>query len=91
MYEVRLLSFPKQRHERIERVVQKHGANQLEHPRRLALLHEVQAGQPRVIARYLEAHAAHNVALELQLLDAKCEVVEDRPATSPEVATAGLP
>lgn len=86
MYEVRLLSFPKHRHERIERVVQKHGGNQLEHLQRLALLHEVQAGQPRVIARYAEAHAAQNAALELRLLDASCEIVEDKAVASPGAA-----
>jgi len=83
MYEVRLLSFPKRRRERIERVIHKHGGNKIEHLQRLALLHEVQAGRSRVVASYAEAHAAHNVALELRLLDAKCEVAEAARADLP--------
>lgn len=74
MFEVRLLSFPHRRHERIERVVQKHSGKRLDHDQRKALLHDIESGRPHVVARYVEQHAADNAALELKLLDAVCEV-----------------
>lgn len=75
MHEVKLLSFPHERLERLERVVAKHDKT-LNHEQRKALLHGVEAGQPAIVARYAEEHAAHNVALEYQLQDAKVEIGE---------------
>jgi hypothetical protein len=81
MFEVRLLSFPHRRHERIERVVHKHSGNRLDHVARKSLLHEVESGRPQIVARYVEEHAAENAAVELKLLDAVCEVrSEPNPA-----------
>jgi hypothetical protein len=85
MFEVRLLSFPHRRHERLERVVQKHSGNRLDHEQRTALLDEVESGRPQIVARYVEEHAAENAALELKLLDAVCEV-RDEPTPARTVA-----
>lgn len=87
MIQVRLLSFPRPRHERIERVVQKHSGGKLDHKQREALLHEVASGRPQVVARYAERHAAENAALELKLLDAIVEVREDEAAPAPGTAS----
>ena len=75
MHEVKLLSFPHERLERLERVVAKHN-RRLDHHGRKALLHGVEAGTPAIVARYAEEHAAHNVALEYKLLGATTEVAE---------------
>lgn len=77
MFQVRLLSFPRPRHERLERIVQKHSGGKLDHPQREAVLHAVASGRPQVVARYAERHAAENAALELRLLDAIVEVRDD--------------
>jgi hypothetical protein len=76
MFELRLIEFPKQIGERLERVVQKHGGGKLDHEGRLALLGQVAGGQPQVIARYAEEHAAHNALAEVVLLGARGEVVK---------------
>ncbi|MSP91363.1 MAG: hypothetical protein EXR79_06115 [Myxococcales bacterium] len=81
MFEVRLKAFPTQfgfphsPAERIERVVHKHSGGKLDHAARLALLREVAAGRPQIVARYAEEHAAHNVVAEFRLLAADAEVV----------------
>lgn len=85
MYEVKLVSLPHVRLERVERIVQKHSGGRLDHPQRKALLHEVEAGRPQVIARYHEEHAAENVVLELKMQGAVGEVAEVTDA-KPEAA-----
>lgn len=76
MFELRLIEFPKAIGERLERVVQKHSGGKLDHEARMALLAEVAAGQPKVIARYAEEHAAHNALAEVVLLGARGEVAK---------------
>lgn len=76
MFEVRLISFPQQVQERLERVVHKHGGGKVNHDQRLALLAGVAGGQPHVIARYAEEHMAHNAQAEVALLGAKAEVAK---------------
>ena len=63
MYTVTLKSFPHASLHRLERVVQKHSGGKLEYPERNALLAKVEAGQPQVVARYVEEHVAENVVL----------------------------
>lgn len=74
MYHVMLSSFPAQKLERVERIVQKHGGGQLDHHGRVALLKQVLAGQVQVIARYAEEHAALNVVAEVALQGGACAI-----------------
>jgi len=85
MYTVHLAAFPQARHERLERVVHKHN-RRLDHLARKALLHEVAAGRSQLVARYVEAHAAHNAARELELLGATVVQGEDKAVPAPEAA-----
>lgn len=74
MYQVTLSSFPAQKLERLERIVQKHGGGLLDHHGRVALLRQVLSGQVQVIARYAEEHAAHNVVAEVALQGGACAI-----------------
>lgn len=95
MFEVRLLAFPTQfgfphsPAERIERVVHKHAGGRIDHDARRALLGEVAAGRPQIVARYVEEHAAHNVVAEFRLLAAEAEVVAVSAAVVAAVAPGG--
>lgn len=75
MHTVTLQAFPHPRLERLERVVHKHNSR-LTHPERKALLHAVEAGQPQIVARYVDEHAALNAATELRALGATAVVGE---------------
>ncbi|MBM4344658.1 MAG: hypothetical protein FJ100_14935 [Deltaproteobacteria bacterium] len=74
MFEVTLSAIAKGSAERVERVVHKHSGGALDHVARVALLADVQAGRPRVVARYHERHCADNALAELCLLRATASV-----------------
>lgn len=80
MFTVTLRAFPAPQLHRLERVVQKHGAGKLDHLQRNALLHDVAAGRPQVVARYAEEHAAANAALEFKYHGATVDVAGDAAA-----------
>jgi hypothetical protein len=73
MYDVKLISLPHHRHERAERVVQKHNPG-LDHGARLALLAKLTVG-PQNVARYEEKASAEHVAAEYRLLGGVVEIV----------------
>lgn len=74
MYQVKLMSFPAAKTERIERIVQKHSGGKLNHEDRLAFLAKVAAGQPQILASYHEEHCAHNAIAEAALQGCKAEL-----------------
>ncbi len=80
MYAVTLKSFPHEKFHRLERVVQKHTSGKLEYADRNALLAKVEAGQPQVVARYVEEHVAENVVLEYKQHGAVAEWAEEGAA-----------
>ena len=73
MFEVWLKSFPAPRREHIERVVHKHN-RALTHHEYAHLVDEVGDGNARCVARYVEAHVADNVVVELGYHGAEAEV-----------------
>lgn len=76
MYAVTLTTFAAAKLERIERIVQKHGGGVIDHVQRVALLRQVLAGQPQVIARYHEESCAANVVAELAVWQAAATVAK---------------
>lgn len=82
MYTVTLKSFPAEKLHRLERVVQKHNGAKLDYLQRNALLHKVAAGQPQIVARYAEEHAAENVVLEYKTHGATAEMAEEGAAAA---------
>ena len=92
MYVVTLTAFPAAKHERLERVVQKHSGNKLDHLARHALLHAVATGQPQVVARYVEEHVAENAVNEFKLHGATVQLstaqMSDDAAVKTETVSA---
>lgn len=82
MYTVTLTSFPHEKLHRLERVVQKHTGGKLDYDARNALLAQVEAGQPQIVARYHEEHVAENVVLEYKGHGATAEMAEEGAAAA---------
>ena len=77
MFVVTLSQFAPDRRERVERIVHKHSGGTLDHVAREALLSKVAAGQPQVIARYVEEHAAVNAVAECKLQQCQATIASD--------------
>lgn len=67
MHILTLTAVPHPKLHRLERVVHKHSGGKLDFDARMALLAKVEAGQPQVVARYLEEHVIHNAAAEFRV------------------------
>lgn len=81
MFEVTLSAIAAGSAERVERVVHKHSGGRLDHVARVALLAQVQAGKPQVVARYHEKPSADNALAELTLLQATATVAAAQAAS----------
>jgi hypothetical protein len=78
-HRVVLDAFPAARREHVERVIHKHNRG-LNHHEVEALAARVGEGTASVVARYGEAHAAHNVVQELAYHGARAHVAGEESA-----------